>query len=363
MKRKISKSEYRILEKEFLFLEQTGQLETNQARKLLAEYLPTERLSFVQVLLVIGAILIGVGILSFIAGNWQEIPKLAKFLLLFLGTAGFYAGGHKMEDIYPKTSRSLYYIGVFVFGAGIFLIGQMFNLGEGVYTDFFMWGLGILPLAYHLKDKLIFATASLFFIIYGFKVLNGTVELPYLLLLIIPLLFWMNERRMGHSKVLFISNVILTILFSFNLFIYFDLHEVLILCTFFALGLFLAFYPFGRYQLPSEWLGSVVYGMAGLFLTFPSTWGDFIPANNTGIAAIIFTIIFSIILLYFLKIGSLPAVLIVCTLIFRFYADLSYNFMPKSLFFIVGGLILIGFGFWFEKTRRGTVIAHEHDEK
>ncbi|MBO0588142.1 DUF2157 domain-containing protein [Sporosarcina sp. E16_8] len=363
MKRKISNSEYRVLEKEFIFLEHTGQLQTNQARKLLAEYVPTERLSFVRVLLIIGAVLIGVGILSFIAGNWHQIPKLAKFLLLFFGTASFYASGYKIEDDYPRTSRSLYYIGVFAFGAGIFLISQMFNLGEGVYADFFMWGLGILPLAYYLKDKLIFASASLFFIIYGFNVLNGTVEVPYLLLLIIPLLFWMNEKRMGHSRGLFIANSILTLLFLFNLFIYFDVHGVLISCTFFALGLFLAFYPFGRYQLPSEWLGSAVYGIAGLYLTFPSTWIDFVSEDNTGIAAIIFTLIFAVKLLFFLKIGSLPAVLIVCTLIFRFYADLSYNFMPKSLFFIVGGLILIGFGFWFEKTRRGTVISDEHDEK
>ena len=132
---------------------------------------------------------------------------------------------------------------------------------------------------------------------------------------------------------------------------------------FFSLGLFLAFFSFGRYQLPSEWLGSAVYGIAGLFLTFPSTWIDFVSEDNTGIAAIIFTLIFAVKLLFFLKIGSLPAVLIVCTLIFRFYADFSYNFMPKSLFFIIGGLILIGFGFWFEKTRRGTVISDEHDEK
>ncbi|KAA0965507.1 DUF2157 domain-containing protein [Sporosarcina sp. ANT_H38] len=344
-------------------MEQAGQLETNQARKLLGEYVPTERLSFVRILLVIGAVLIGVGILSFIAGNWQHIPKLAKFLLLFFATAGFYAGGYKLEDNYPKTSRSLYYIGLFVFGAGIFLIGQMFNLGEGVYADFFMWGLGILPLAHYLKDKLISASAALFFIIYGFNVLSGTDGVPYLLLLIIPLLFWMNEKRMGQSRGLFIANMILSLMFLFNLFIFFDVKELLILCTFFALGIFLAFYPFGRYKLPSEWLGSTVYGIAGLFLTFPNTWTDFVPEANAGMAAIIFTIIFALKLLFFLKIGSLPAVLIVCTLIFRFYADLSYNFMPKSLFFIVGGLILIGFGFWFEKTRRGTVIAHENDEK
>ena len=75
-----------------------------------------------------------------------------------------------MEDSYPRTSRSFYYIGVFVFGAGIFLIGQMFNLSEGIYADFFMWGLGVLPLAYYLKDKLISAAVALFFIIYGFTV-------------------------------------------------------------------------------------------------------------------------------------------------------------------------------------------------
>ena len=41
MKRKISNSEYHVLEKEFRFLEQTGQLEPDQSRKLLAEYEPT----------------------------------------------------------------------------------------------------------------------------------------------------------------------------------------------------------------------------------------------------------------------------------------------------------------------------------
>ena len=363
MKRKISNSEYRVLEKEFRFLEQAGQLETDQGRKLLGEYAPTERLSFVRVLLVIGAVLIGVGILSFIAGNWQLIPKLAKFLLLFFATAGFYAGGYKMEDSYPRTSRSFYYIGVFVFGAGIFLIGQMFNLSEGIYADFYLWGIGILPLGYYLKDKLIAAAVALFFIIYGFNVLGGALGAPFMLLLVIPILFWMNEKRMGHSRGLFIANTILALTFLFNLFNYFDVHELLVMFTFFALGLFLAFYPLGRYQLPSEWLGSAIYGISGLFLTFPSSWTDFISKDHAGMVAIIFTIIFAIKLLFFLKIGSLPAVLIVCALIFRFYADLSYDFMPKSLFFIVGGLILIGFGFWFEKTRRGTVLAHEHDEK
>ena len=352
MKRKVSNSEYRVLEKEFRYLEQAGKLGTDQRRALLSEYEPTERVGFVRVLLVFGAILIGVGILSFIAGNWQEIPKLAKFILLFVATAGFYIGGYKMEERYPKTSRSLYYIGVAVYGAGIFLIGQMFNLSAGVYADFFMWGLGILPLAYYLKDKFIAAVATGFFIIYGFNVWGGISGVPYFLLLVIPFLFWMSEKRFNHSRGLFIANTVLAMTFIFNLFIYFDVHGLLIASSFFVIGLFLAFYPYGSYQLSSEWLGSVVYGIAGLFLTFPTTWIDVVSGDTAEIMAIIFTIVFAIILLFFLKIGSLPAVLIVCALIFRFYADLSYDFMPKSLFFVIGGLILIGFGFWFEKTRQ-----------
>ena len=89
MKRKISNSEYRVLEKELLFLEQTGQLETNQARKLLAEYVPTERLSFVRVLLVIGAILIGVGILELHRRKLAPNPETCEVLTIILRNSRF----------------------------------------------------------------------------------------------------------------------------------------------------------------------------------------------------------------------------------------------------------------------------------
>ena len=59
-------------------------------------------------------------------------------------------------------------------------------------------------------------------------------------------------------------------------------------------------------------------------------------------APYIFTVIFVILLIYLLKNDSLPAILITCALIYRYYTDISYDFMPKSLFFIIGGLLLIG---------------------
>lgn len=359
MKRKMSQSNYRLLKKEFQHLEQTGHLAPEQADKLIALYKPSEKINFIQTLLVIGSVLIGVGILSFVAGNWQVMPSIVKFHILFLATACFYIGGYKIAPTYPRTSRSLYYIGVFVYGAGIFLIGQMFHLTTDMYADFLLWGIGILPFAYYLKDKFIAAGAVFLFGLYTFTIFITMGNLPYWLFLLIPFLYWMNEYRMDHSKGLFIANTWLLIGFFINIFLHFEVENWVILLIFFIAGLLLTFYPPALYKQQAQWIGSIVYGISGICLTFPEVWTGSYIDNQISLAAIIFTMSFILILLFFLKIGSLPAILITCSLIFRFYVDFSYDFMPKSLFFIIGGCILISFGFWFERSRRKKVESHE----
>ena len=352
MKRKLRKADYRLLEKEFHYLERAGHLESWQSNDLLNVYEPTEKISFIHTLLVIGSILIGVGVLSFIAGNWQVMPIQLKFFVLFIAPAGFYTGGYKLDATYPKTARSLYYVGVFVFGAGIFLIGQMFHLSGNIYAAFLLWGIGVLPLAYYLKDKFIAAGVALLFGLYAFDMFAVASQLPYAFLLLIPFLYWMNVDRMKHSKGLFLANTLLTLVFVFNIVYYFQLSSWSSLLIFFGIGLFLTFFPLPHYKNVAEWLGAFVYGGCGIALTFPSVWVNAIMGNDGTTLAMIFTMLFIAALIFFLKIGSLPAILVTCALIFRFYADFSYDFMPKSLFFIIGGFILIGFGFWFEKTRR-----------
>lgn len=291
------------------------------------------------------------------------MPSTLKFALLFLGTITFYVGGFQLDKNYPRTARSLYYIGISIYGAGIFLIGQTFHLSSNLYADFLLWGIGILPLAYLLKDKWIVLTATLFFSIYTFNSFGITNSIPYWLVLIIPLLYWMNETQMKQSRGLFIANLTLTLLFIANLFIHFEMQLPLVLLSFFGLGTFLTLFPFVTYKLQALWIGSIVYGSAGIFLTVSDTWNDVLSLNTSQMAAISFTLIFIFLLFYFLKIGSLPAILITSLLIFRFYVDFSYNFMPKSLFFIIGGCLLIGFGFWFEKSRRETVNTHDEYDK
>lgn len=75
MKRRLSNAQYEFLKRELTYLQEIGKLSPEQAADLLSSYeagkIQKERkiINFVQVLTAIGAILIGLGILSFVASN------------------------------------------------------------------------------------------------------------------------------------------------------------------------------------------------------------------------------------------------------------------------------------------------------
>lgn len=360
MKRKVSKQQFTFLQQEFSFLQQQRRMEKSQADEILSLYEPKGGTNFVRLLLAFGAILVGIGILSFIAGNWAGLSPFFKFGLIIVGMIVAYFAGYKLEDGYERTSRSMYYIGAAIYGAGIFLIGQSFHLQHTVYTDFLLWGIGILPLAYYLRDQLLAVFASAFFIIYSFSAFasyaSGNFG-PIWLLLLIPVLFWINETRFGKRSSLFVMNILLAVAFLVNTMEFFHVDEWISVLVIFVLGVLLVLAPFKNYHTASSWIGSVLFGITGIMLTFPFLWEDL---SVEKYAPYIFAALFVALLIYLLRKDSLPAILITCALIYRYYTDISYGFMPKSLFFIIGGLLLIGFGFWFEKSRRETVKRHEN---
>jgi hypothetical protein len=99
-------------------------------------------------------------------------------------------------------------------------------------------------------------------------------------------------------------------------------------------------------------LGYLVHGAAALLLSFADTW----PVDWMYVP---FSVIYVLYILYLIKKGSLLSIIILCVMIFRFYLDLSFEFLPKSFVFIIGGFLLLGFGFYFEKQRKKGVSVHE----
>ncbi|MCD5325015.1 MULTISPECIES: DUF2157 domain-containing protein [Pontibacillus] len=92
-----------------------------------------------------GGVFIGLGFLTFVASNWPVMPNLVKMAILLIALVGFYFFG---DRAYQKGSKALgtsfYAIGILLFGAAMILTGQMYHYMSTHATTFFLWGLAAL---------------------------------------------------------------------------------------------------------------------------------------------------------------------------------------------------------------------------
>lgn len=351
-KRSISKNDFGFLNKELAFYKDINLISDNQYNNILNQYSIKPGLNFVTILLLIGSLLLGLGILSFIASNWQLIGKPYKFsiiLIIFFICNFIYC---KLYKIYPKTGISSIYIGLLTFGSGIFLIGQMFNYGGNFSTAFLLWSIGTFPYALFLKDKILFIICDIFLIIYIINHLSiGTF--PIVILIAIPLIYYCNILLFSNQIITFFNNLVVLYAIAFTLDKYIHNYTITIL-TFFIIGILMYFIYLGYHKYIFNLQGNIIYGAAGLMLTFPDNWNNFkfFTVQNSKIISIIFSICFLIFLLLQTRKKNIISLLFIFFIIMRFYFDTLYDFIPKSLFFIIGGLILLGFGYYFERFRR-----------
>jgi uncharacterized membrane protein len=144
---------------------------------------------------VLGALLVGLGILLIIAHNWDKIPRNIKAFLAFLPliisqTLCLYTLIKKREDVvWKETTATLLFFSV---GACISLISQIYHISGDLSTFLLVWMSLVLPVLYIMNSSF----ASLLTIIgltyyacesgYGYQ--NNSIPYFYwlLLLLVIP---------------------------------------------------------------------------------------------------------------------------------------------------------------------------------
>lgn len=359
MKKRITSSQKKFLESELAYLKNKNAI--NEVVHLEDYYDIEEKQSrnSVHTLLWVGSLLVGVGFSSFIASNWSALSSITKYFMIFFGIMFFYFAGWKTEKTLPKTAKSLFYIGGFLFGSGIFLIGQTFHLGGDVHTAFLFWAIGIIPLAYYLKDKVVLSFSIILLFLYSMEIyVQGNY--PLILLAAIPLIYLINHYIMDRSKVIFLMNTALLIHFLHAQLWYFGVNQFILITMMFLLGILISLLPLKEYVESMKISAYILHGAYGIALTMPGIWDSLFPTNMSQSFAIVFAVLYGLYIILLVRKGKLLAILILCSLLFRFYVDISYDFLPKSLFFIVGGFILILFGFWFERSRRGDNQNHEN---
>ena len=104
---------------------------------------------FVQTLVIIGAVLVGLGILSLVAANWGKFPGIFRIGGCLISMLAAYAFGITLINKYQmnKTGKALMLLGSLIFGATIFLIAQIYNISADWYNGFFYWASGVLVVA------------------------------------------------------------------------------------------------------------------------------------------------------------------------------------------------------------------------
>jgi uncharacterized membrane protein len=103
----------------------------------------------------LGAVVIGLGVILLFAYNWDRIPKYSKLGIVLGAIAMAHAAGLwlRCKDGWRPTLGEVFsLLGSMLFGAGIWLIAQIYHIDEHFPNGFLFWGLGALALAWALES-------------------------------------------------------------------------------------------------------------------------------------------------------------------------------------------------------------------
>ena len=141
----------------------------------------------VRILLVVGAILVGAGAFSFVAANWRAMVPATRVAVILVAMTGFSALGWYLKERrgYRWTGEALLLLGSIVYGAGIFLMAQIFNVHANWPDGLFLWLIGALAMAAATRSNLLYALGLLVglagVIAYPIELFAGGAFDPYLL--------------------------------------------------------------------------------------------------------------------------------------------------------------------------------------
>ncbi|SDI14319.1 DUF2157 domain-containing protein [Paenibacillus naphthalenovorans] len=382
-----------------------GIVTREQANQILDLY--EDKKHAVGLLPILGSILLGLGILSFIAANWQDIPQLVRLCLVMAAMAGFYVAGEIMvRRGSDKLGIALVALGVITFGGGIILIGQMFHLIAYHAGTFILWSAAGALAAFLYRSRYLYLLSLLLVNIAQWYSVNEFDTFSYtafgLLVLALGTYVW---KRRSH---------LLIWLFSFSV----TLH-LLMWTTSGQIPFLWMFIPAMSLYVLGDWLEERRGGYAlqsapltaayifGVYMVlFPGEWKDGMmeqlrpePLFYIGALVLLFAVSLAgkmkngkaqsafewvllvpfiympsgIELLYLLSLFFFSLYVLWCgyaqewrfkinfgTLLFICstlvaYGKLTWDFMDKSLFFIIGGMILLGLG-WFLNRRKKQVL-------
>ncbi|HEY9035232.1 MAG TPA: DUF2157 domain-containing protein [Pseudomonadales bacterium] len=134
---------------------QAGLISADQAAGIRGHYTDADgslaRLAFT----VIGATLFGLGVILFFAWNWDALHRFTKLGIVLSAIAASHAGGQwllRPQSSHRIAGEGLALLGTLLFGAGIWLVSQIYHIDEHWPNAFLLWGVAALAMAWAMPS-------------------------------------------------------------------------------------------------------------------------------------------------------------------------------------------------------------------
>jgi len=376
---------------------ESGTITQEQAQKMLVdvEHKGKEDKSnkVIVVISTIGSFLLGIGAILFVASNWLEIPNMIKVLIL-LGSAfvAYYLGylfKYNKKNL-PKVGASLFFLGALLFGASVFLIAQIYHINASAHSLLLIWIIGVLPLVYVFKSEAIAALSSMLFFIWVALLISKSAYLGESVFILLPVIYLSagvllfsvgglhyfkpqlakvaQVFRMFGIKIAILSLFLLTFkIFSGGIVNYWVdsvrsledislnlITKIVLIFILATIGLVINLLFNPSQSKTNSLENGVALGILGFTLLF-----FFFPAG-LGVYTTVYNLLFTGLTLFLIYVGYQKSNIKIVNMgaswlsifILAKYFDFMWGLMSKSLFFIVGGLILVLGGIAMEKKRR-----------
>jgi len=90
----------------------------------------------------LGGLLVGAGVLLFVAAHWDKLSETARFISVLALVSVFHAAGALVGARFAILAMVLHTVGTVCLGAGIFLAFEIFHLQEHWPTGVLLWAIG-----------------------------------------------------------------------------------------------------------------------------------------------------------------------------------------------------------------------------
>lgn len=115
----------------------------------------------VHLILMIGAVLVGLGVFFVVVSRWESLSHAMKLIIILTALLASYSSGWYLKEktSLQTTGEAFVLLGAIIYGLGIFLVPRMFGIHLNLPDGFVLWMVGTVLMAFAIDSFNLFFLA------------------------------------------------------------------------------------------------------------------------------------------------------------------------------------------------------------